>query len=370
MFAHFRPLFVAFLSLALGIYVAELFREGKTIYTYIIVAVIAILIVLSLFHFSSKSKFFDYLWKNIKVIVVFAVFVVIGFSSFTITKFNIESQQNIRVNSSITYNIVGELRFSPIKYENRMTMFLDEVTLISASESIELESSGMYVVVNTTEINENSKLFSARAGDVVLLNGKVKNSDVFSKNDVFAYAYKSNFRYTAYVESDCLKIIDGTQSGIDRVRQYLKDIFYSSMDARYAGLAYALFIGDVSGIDYDMQLNFKYSGIAHLLAVSGLNTALLAMVLMWIFKRCKIKPKYGVLFVALFLAFYCVLCDFAPSVMRASLMSVFLLLGQAFGKQSDNISSVSLAGIILLLLSPMFLFDLSFLLSLPVTPIP
>lgn len=363
MFAHFRPIVVAFLSLALGIWFAELFRQGQIFYFAILTSVLVFISLLSLFYFLRPNKFFSYLWKNLKFILTFLSAFLIGFGSFTLLSSNVSKEQNVQVDSNATYVIMGEVRFAPVEYETYMSMFIDNISLSDDTSTLNLGEQGMYVKIDTENISDDSPLFTTKAGDTILLVGSVKNVDVFSKNSLFSYAYKNNFRYMAYSDSDEISVISGTQSGIDSVRQYIKDIIYGSMSERNAGLAYALFVGDVSGLDFDMQVNFQKTGIAHLLAVSGLNTALMAMVLMWIFKRCRIKPAISVIIIALFLAFYCVICNFCPSVMRASLMSVFLLLGQAFGKQSDNLNSVSLAGIILLLVSPMYLFDLSFLLS-------
>ena len=363
MFAHFRPLFIVFLSLALGIWCAELFRTGQIIFAVIILAICLLFVLFSFFKFISKKKIFNYLWTNKKVAIVSMLFLAVGFGSFFMLFSNVSSEQNISVSSSTEYLVIGEVRNAPVKYEDYMTMFLDDAVLQSDDDVLSLEGKGMYVRIDTTNISENSVLFEAKAGDVLIFNATVRNANVFSENDMFSYAYKSDFRYMAYTSKDDISLIEGTQSATDSVRQHIKDIIYSSMDERYAGLAYALFIGDVSGLDYDIKSNFQISGIAHLLAVSGLNTALMSMVLVWFFKKIRLKPWMSVVLVALLLLFYCVLCDFAPSVLRASLMSIFLLAGQVFGKQTDNISSVSLAGIILLLVDPMYLFDLSFQLS-------
>ncbi len=363
MFAHFRPVFVAFLNLALGIWFAELFRQGKIVYFIVFVSILSLVILLSFFHFFLKTKFFDYLWKTLCVTITALISFLIGFGMFIGLYNKISSEKRADINSSSFYSIAGELRFSPIKYEDRVTMFIDDVILTDSGEEVFNLESGMYISIKLEDLSEDSDVFTAKAGDVILLSSKVRKINVFSKDEIYTYAYKNDYRYFANSCDGRIDVIEGTQSGIDSVRQYIKDIFYKSMSDRYAGLAYALFVGDVSGIDYDMQNNFEITGIAHLLAVSGLNTALMAMVLVWIFRKIGVKPKYSVIIVALILGFYCILCDFAPSVLRASLMSVFLLFGQSVGKQTDNLTSVSLAGIILLIISPMYLFDLSFLLS-------
>ena len=56
-------------------------------------------------------------------------------------------------------------------------------------------------------------------------------------------------------------------------------------------------------------------------------------------------------------------CGFAPSVVRAGIMSLVFLLAFVVGKQSDSLSSVGLAGIIICLINPFYAFDVGFLMS-------
>ena len=209
-------------------------------------------------------------------------------------------------------------------------------------------------------------LKDAQIGDKISFVGTIKSSNVLSSNGVFIFAYKQDIRYIANTNSAQLKNITYEQNKLgffDETRMFIKNTIYNNMDERNAGLCYAIFVGDLSGVDYDIVENFRATGVAHLLAVSGLNTSLMAIVLVWFLGKIKIKPKYSVLIVFLMLLFYCFICNFCASCLRASLMSVFLLFSKAFGKQNDSLNSISLSGIVLLLCCPLFLFDLSFLLS-------
>lgn len=60
---------------------------------------------------------------------------------------------------------------------------------------------------------------------------------------------------------------------------------------------------------------------------------------------------------------YCMMCDFTPSVVRASIMSLVFALSAFMGKRYDALSSLSLTGIILFLCNPFALFSIGFQLS-------
>lgn len=116
-------------------------------------------------------------------------------------------------------------------------------------------------------------------------------------------------------------------------------------------------------LDPEIAYNFQISGIMHVVAVSGLNTAFIMLLLLWLLNKFRANRwvKLGIIVVVL--GFYSLLCDMTPSVVRSSMMSIFLITAQLFGKQRDDLTSISLSGIILLLLFPLYIFDLSFLLS-------
>jgi competence protein ComEC len=64
-----------------------------------------------------------------------------------------------------------------------------------------------------------------------------------------------------------------------------------------------------------------------------------------------------------FLLGYCILCSFTPSVVRASIMSICFLLSKLFERKYDTLNALSLAGIILLVISPTMFFTIGFQLS-------
>ena len=61
------------------------------------------------------------------------------------------------------------------------------------------------------------------------------------------------------------------------------------MSEENANITYAMLFGDKSGIDNETRNDFQISGIAHILAVSGLHVGLVAGLLAWILKNAAQK---------------------------------------------------------------------------------
>ena len=63
------------------------------------------------------------------------------------------------------------------------------------------------------------------------------------------------------------------------------------------------------------------------------------------------------------LIFYCYICNFAPSVTRACLMSIIFMLSQLVYRRYDRLNCLSLCAWIILFAKPLYIFDAGFLLS-------
>ena len=128
-------------------------------------------------------------------------------------------------------------------------------------------------------------------------------------------------------------------------------------------LARALLLGQREGLEEDSYQDFRRTGIAHLLAVSGLHVGLLAMLLMGLAKPLRLPPLLRLILLGIFLLLYCALLDFRPSVLRASILSVLLLSGRLFRRRVDPLTSLAAAFLLILLLRPLDLMNLGFQLS-------
>ena len=130
-----------------------------------------------------------------------------------------------------------------------------------------------------------------------------------------------------------------------------------------AGLVKTIFVGDKSMLDEEIKNTFSNVGIAHLLAISGLHISIIVAILSLILDKLKAKRvvKLVVMFVLLLL--YCYVCNFSPSVVRASLMSLMFLFSGVMGEKYDKVNAMSFSAILILIVKPLYIFDAGFLLT-------
>lgn len=134
-----------------------------------------------------------------------------------------------------------------------------------------------------------------------------------------------------------------------------------------AGFLLGMLFGDKTEIDPDITNDFRATGIAHLLAVSGLHTSAWCAYIIFFLKLFKLKEKIRNIFCILFLVLLCIVSAFTPSVMRASIMMAVVLFAPFFKEQQDPLNSLGFAVAILTLHNPYIITSISFLLSVSAT---
>lgn len=147
-----------------------------------------------------------------------------------------------------------------------------------------------------------------------------------------------------------------------RVNARLERTFREQL-GQESGLAMAMLLGQKDGLPDDEMASFRRSGVAHIVAVSGLHVGILSSALLWLLEKLRLRRGWREAVVLLFLGCYCVLTGFSPSTMRAAAMLTLVLVGRALGLRADPVLTLSAAAIVVLLFNPLQLFSASFLLS-------
>lgn len=130
-----------------------------------------------------------------------------------------------------------------------------------------------------------------------------------------------------------------------------------------AGFLRGMLFGDKNDISDSVLSDFRASGIAHLLAVSGLHTSLWCGLLIALLTQIRVREKLRNAICLLFLCGFCIISAFTPSVLRASLMMASVLIAPFFKRRQDSLNSLGLAVTLLLLINPYIITSVSFQLS-------
>lgn len=167
----------------------------------------------------------------------------------------------------------------------------------------------------------------------------------------------------AYPERDIALVKSNTVDVTDYPaiwRQKLIGIIESTMPGDVSGFAKALLLGDRSDIDYETNTAFKVSGISHIIAVSGLHVSIVfGLLYMLAGRRRWLTVLITIPAVSLFMA----IAGFSPSVVRAGIMQILLVIAMAFDREYDPPTELAFSVLVMLAVNPLTVTSVSFQLS-------
>lgn len=137
------------------------------------------------------------------------------------------------------------------------------------------------------------------------------------------------------------------------------------LTGRNKGLAVALAMGQKSLLEKETNTAFANAGAMHVLAVSGLHVGILMGIVQWIcFQFAFLRKRNTYILIGIIVVWsFAFLTGGSPSVLRAALMFSLLAFGQLKGVSFFSLNSLIFAALFLLILNPLYLFNIGFQLS-------
>ncbi len=191
----------------------------------------------------------------------------------------------------------------------------------------------------------------------VLVRGFVRSPVFF---EVLGHAKNSPYLpYPLYLIEKARSYISG------RMREYLGPSSYP--------VAMALVLGERAWMDPAQKELFSKAGLGHLMAVSGLHMALIALFIGYSSRRLLLLSqrialrinvyKVSVSLAALGTLIYAGLAGFSPSAVRATVMILAFCMAFMWDRKQTSLNSLAISAWILLVIKPLYIFDVSFQLS-------
>lgn len=149
---------------------------------------------------------------------------------------------------------------------------------------------------------------------------------------------------------------------VNDIQKYIKETFRNNLKKENAELAIGLILGDRSNISNDLQEAFKNANLTHMLAISGAHFSYIIMIVVWICKRIKNKRLEQILLILSIIGFMN-LTGKTPSVVRAGIMSIMIIIAGILKRKNDFYTTLSFSLIIQIINNPYVIFDLGLILS-------
>lgn len=335
-----RPVMFLFFMFAFGCIFAN-FYQKQTVFYVILLCLVLFLLIFTAFYY---KKFV------LSFLCVITIFLGAGYLGICVKNFNdTELYSNSVSVSGVIYKVGAQKDCKQIVYLTDL-----KINGLDANANIMLQ------------VYDSTSVFAYNIiGNTVQFSEELENMDLYTFDDELAssFLYQNNIKYYSSVNTGNITFVEHKDFLNQKIKDLIERNISLGLNNENSLLAYSSLFGDKTELSGDVISSFKTSGVSHLIAVSGLHVGFIIALLVFLLNLIHIKRWPQVILIFVILMFYAYICNFAPSIIRALIMAMCLLVAPLFKREYDTISAISLAGIITLIINPFSIFDVGWLLS-------
>lgn len=222
---------------------------------------------------------------------------------------------------------------------------------------------------------KSDSAFALRYGDLIAIPAPIRavtpplNPGEF---DYKAYLERKGITGQIYLkDEDWLDLQINNANPIYAFSYRFRDILLASLQRSGLsndeyGVAAAILLGYDDNLADEVRKNYVAAGSMHILCVSGMHVGIIYLLASFLLGFLNRKKWQKVLKQALLLAliwFYALIAGLSPSILRASLMLTFVIVGEMIHRKGFIINSIAASAFVLLCVNPNNLLEIGFLLS-------
>jgi len=204
--------------------------------------------------------------------------------------------------------------------------------------------------------------------DQLVKNFKPNNPNQF---DYGKYLETKGIYAQVFTESSQLKVSSNIEKTIwfytSRFRNtIIENLAKSGFKKEELAVVVALILGQQQDISPEILRDYQYAGAVHILSVSGLHVGFILLFINFILKplpKNHIGNIIRLIVVLISLWLFALVAGLAPSVVRSATMFSFLAVGMFLNRQTNMYHTTLASLFLILLIEPLFLFDIGFQLS-------
>ncbi len=149
----------------------------------------------------------------------------------------------------------------------------------------------------------------------------------------------------------------------EKLQNYISWTFSREFSSDISGILISVLTGNKDYLTDEVYSFFKLSGVAHIMAVSGLHLSIYTLFLGAILDKSRLHKVFRFLILCFAIFLIMAVANFSPSVKRAGTMMLIYFFGKFSGKNTDSLNNLGFAAFVILITNPFSVFDVGFLLS-------
>ncbi|MCC6722246.1 MAG: ComEC/Rec2 family competence protein [Bacteroidia bacterium] len=211
-------------------------------------------------------------------------------------------------------------------------------------------------------------------GDIILTNcdfKKINESENPYQFNYQKFLEKQGIFHTVFLHDEKIRKYKNDAGFIDKLSfkgvEFLKNVLRKSIkDSVSLGVTEALIFGYKEDLPKELVESYSKTGTLHVLAVSGMHVALVFLLLsklLWFMDINKFGKIIKPVFLIISIWVYCIITGMSPSVIRAGVMISLIIIAKILSKNINIYNIIFASALIILLINPMWLFNVGFQLS-------
>lgn len=307
--------------------------------------------------------------KNLFPLKYIIIWVLIFYLGILNTSLRLKDTDSLLNLSPVNSTIYGQVISIPQNKNDTQTKFFFKVN------KIEYDGLSKDFVDEKTIVTLNS-IDKLKIYDNYQIKGRLAIPFKAGNPSQFDYgSYLRNFdTYSVFYGKEYVKI-DGNLTSLQKALQWINDYREKiiTVHSRYLAspnleiLGGIVFGDDAVSPPENIKQSFINSGLLHILAASGMNVAFIFSFFFFFLSLLKVNYKVNILVCMLTVGVYSLMTGLGASVIRATFMLLFVLVGKLIDRDAHSVSLLSFVAFLMLLYNPMFINDVGFQLSFVVT---
>jgi competence protein ComEC len=275
--------------------------------------------------------------------------------------------------------IRGSVITEPYTNENRSWEFV-KFTHTDPTSSFylklgEVETVDGWAKVNgTVRVQVDERVLDLKTGDYIQAYcwlDRFEKATNLGQFDVAKYLARKNVFVAASVDSqDAIEVLQGgSADSFVKIKRKAREIAVQSLlgspypQGESEDLLLALVLGYRTEMDIATYEAFRKTGLLHFVCLSGMNFGIFVGMIWWLCKAAGLAKRAQAVVCIIAAAMFVLVVPSNPPAFRAAIICLVFCSSFFFRRQSNPYNSLALAAVILLMIKPTELFEVSWQLS-------
>lgn len=221
-------------------------------------------------------------------------------------------------------------------------------------------------LLSSTMLLKTRSLHDFSYGDLVEVTVIPKAPDIFTGEDGRTFDYehfleKDGIYYTG--KTDTIHLVKKAPFSFINSLYFLKKNFikkiYQHIPNPESALLVGVLLGEKTALGDKLEDDFRTTGLMHIVVLSGYNVSLVIFAVMFLLKFLPLYTRSVLAVVGIII--FALLVGAGPTVIRASLMALFIVLAKVLGRPYHVEKALIIAGLSMVIYNPWILYyDISF----------